>query len=213
MLKLKICGLTDPENILKVIKFKPDMIGFVFYQDSVRSLLNKDMNSIIKLIPSTIKKVGVFVDLDISEINAIIQTYQLDMIQLYHENIHPFQELRNSVKLIKALRIGEITDLKQTEQYEHLADYFLFDTRGDNYGGTGKKFNWQFLKEYHGSILFILSGGIGPEDASKVLELKIPMLYAIDINSKFETKPGIKNIESIKTFKNELQHENTTITN
>ena len=96
---------------------------------------------------------------------------------------------------------------------ENLCDYFLFDTKSDKYGGSGKKFDWHLLKEYKGNIPFILSGGIGSDDAKKVLELKLPMLYGIDINSKFETKPGIKNIELLNYFLKELQHDNTTITN
>ncbi len=212
MCKIKICGLTDPKNIIDVIQLNPDMVGFIFYKNSLRSVLNKNLIDVIQQIPSHIKKVGVFVDLEMMEVKKLIMLYQFDMIQLYHNDLEPFQELRKKVKLIKVVRIGNGEQIKQTEKYVHLTDYFLFDTLGELYGGNGIKFNWQILNEYKGSIPFILSGGIGPEDVANLRELNSPTFFGIDINSKFEIAHGMKDTKKIKNFKNELYHGYNTIT-
>jgi phosphoribosylanthranilate isomerase len=208
MLKLKVCGLTDPKNNNEVIKLKPDMIGFIFYEQSIRNIINKDLSDILMTIPKSIKKVGVFVDLDLESITHCLEKYNLDLIQLYHADINPFQELRSRVKIIKALSIKDKIDIEQTSNYFHLTDYFLFDTKGDKHGGNGIKFEWEILNSYQGDIPFFLSGGINVNDISALNKIDLPTFYGVDINSQFEIIPGIKNTELIKTFKTNLHaHE------
>jgi len=202
MLKLKVCGLTDLENIKQIISLEPDMIGFVFHNASVRNA-NPDLFNKIRL-SNSITKVGVFVDQSRGEIEKIVEQCTLNMIQVYHEDISNLQSLRSKVKIIKAISISNSKDLTLCEKHLDQCDYFLFDTKGEKTGGNGIKFNWQLLENYKLNKPFILSGGISPEDAEKINSLDITQLLGIDINSKFEIKPGIKNIEQIKTFKIKL---------
>ncbi len=197
MLKLKVCGLTEPDNINKITALKPDMIGFVFYEASPRNYTGQ-------FISSTAKRAGVFVDAAPSLVEEKIKEFKLDLIQLYHENIEPFQYLRSQVKIVKAISIKTSEDLDRTKLYKDQCDVFLFDTKGENAGGNGFKFDWRIIDHYQGELPFILSGGIGPQDVDIIKQIEHKKLYGIDINSKFETAPGIKNIELIKQFKNEL---------
>jgi phosphoribosylanthranilate isomerase len=201
MLKLKICGLKDPENIKHIISLKPDMIGFVFYEKSPRNIAG---NEILSEIPADTEKVGVFVDSDPIYIDSAIKKFRLNAIQLYHEDLKPFQRLRTKVKLIKAISIENCSDIYKTRAYQQDCDTFLFDTRGKKAGGNGKKFDWEILHAYTGRIPFFLSGGISPADVPLIKKLKYENMIGIDINSKFELEPGLKNIEAIKQFKEEL---------
>ncbi len=201
MLKLKICGLRDPENIKQVALLNPNMVGFVFYEGSSRNI-TEDVLPIE--IPSSIEKVGVFVNSEISYIDSMVKKFHLNSVQLYHEDLKPFQKLRIKVKLIKALSIEKENDIYKTRSYAQDCDLFLFDTKGKNSGGNGIKFDWQILRTYEGRTPFLLSGGITPGDAELINLLKHENMIGIDINSKFETAPGIKNIEVIKQFRKEL---------
>jgi phosphoribosylanthranilate isomerase len=201
MLKLKICGLTDPQNIKEIIELAPDMIGFIFYESSVRNIQDDNAS---KNIPNSIQKVGVFVDADLTTIEAMIKKHQLNAIQLYHQDISLIQHLRTKVKLIKAIAVNTEADLSQAKLYEKQCDLFLFDTKGEKAGGNGIKFDWNILSSYEGEIPFILSGGIDISDVEHIKVLEHKKLYGIDINSKFEIKPGSKNIQKIKQFKKEL---------
>jgi phosphoribosylanthranilate isomerase len=204
MLKLKVCGLNDPKNINELILLKPDMIGLIFHEGSPRNM----SDFTLKLnIPQNIKKVGVFVDSDPVYVSSLVELFGLNAIQLYHEDLKPFQKLREKVKLIKALPIGNKSDILRTGTYLQDCDLFLFDTKGEKTGGNGIKFDWENLKWYHGGLPFLLGGGISLQDASLLKELKHKNLIGIDINSKFEISPGIKNIDLIRTFKNKL-HDN-----
>jgi phosphoribosylanthranilate isomerase len=201
MLKLKICGLTDPQNIKEIIELAPDMVGFIFYPSSERNIQDDNAS---KDIPHSIQKVGVFVDADQSTIETMIKKHQLNAIQLYHQDISPFQHLRSNVTFIKAISIRTEADLDQTQLYEQQCDFFLFDTKGEKAGGNGIKFDWRILTSYAGEIPFILSGGIDISDVKHIKAIKHKKIYGIDINSKFEIKPGSKNIQKIKQFKKEL---------
>lgn len=201
MLKLKICGLRDPENIKQVALLNPNMVGFVFYEGSSRNI-TEDVLPIE--IPSSIEKVGVFVNSEISYIDSMVKKFHLNSVQLYHEDLKPFRKLRIKVKLIKALSIEKENDIYKTRSYAQDCDLFLFDTKGKNSGGNGIKFDWQILRTYEGRTPFLLSGGITPGDAELINLLKHENMIGIDINSKFETAPGIKNIEVIKQFRKEL---------
>jgi phosphoribosylanthranilate isomerase len=204
MLKLKVCGLKNPQNIKEIAELEPAMMGFVFHKGSPRDVSSDQFNY---EIPSQIEKVGVFVDSDLLYVESVIKRFQLNAIQLYHEDLKPFQRLRAKVKLVKAISIGSRSDIYKTRAYLQDCDLFLFDAKGENAGGNGIKFNWEILETYSGGTPFFLSGGIAPEDASLIKEFKHKNLIGIDINSKFELSRGIKNTELVKQFKNEL-HEN-----
>ncbi|MDO5607585.1 MAG: phosphoribosylanthranilate isomerase [Capnocytophaga sp.] len=192
-------------NIRAVAGLQPDYMGFIFYEKSARYLTDT-----IPDIPSEIRKVGVFVNATSLEINKKISDYPLSAIQLHGNETPEFcQELKQnhpSIEIIKAFSVGKSFDFSILAQYGTIVDYFLFDTKGANPGGNGFTFDWQLLQEYPYSIPFFLSGGIGVEHADAIRQLSesgLP-LYAIDINSRFETQPGIKNIPLLNEFISKL---------
>ncbi len=194
-MKLKICGMKYPENILEVSQLLPDYLGFIFYEKSSRHFDGE-----IPKIPSSIKKVGVFVDACLEEINSKIKKYDLDLIQLHgHETPEFCQNLKqDNIEIIKVFSVDDDFDFEILNQYENVCDYFLFDTKGKLHGGNGVTFNWQILEKYKSQKSLFLSGGIGIDEISKIKTLNLP-IYAIDVNSKFEIKPGLKNINLVRT--------------
>ncbi len=207
MLKVKVCGLTDPENTIETAKVGTDFMGFIFYPGSKRYVGNKPKESLFCKIPSGILKTGVFVNEQPSKIINTMKLYGLDIVQL-HGNESP--EYCNSLKkkglvIIKAFGIGNSFSFKILEQYIKVCEYFLFDTKTGSQGGSGLKFDWRRINEYNLNKQFLLSGGIGPEDASQVKEINHKYLFAVDINSHFEISPGIKNYKKIKEFIKEIK--------
>lgn len=193
-MKLKICGMKYPDNIREVAALLPDYIGFIFYDKSERYFESK-----IPKIPETVKKVGVFVDAKLEKILDKIRKYDLQLIQLHGTESPEYCQLLQclNVKIIKVFSVDEAIDFGMISAYENCCDYFLFDTKGEKPGGNGRTFNWQLLEKYAGSKPIFLSGGIGLEDIPKIQKLNQP-IYAIDINSRFESKPGLKNVELLK---------------
>ncbi|WP_306352192.1 phosphoribosylanthranilate isomerase [Flavobacterium sp. '19STA2R22 D10 B1'] len=204
-MKLKVCGMKYPENIIDVAKLHPDYMGFIFWEKSARYF-----NGIIPDLPESIEKVGVFVDATFREIVSKVRKYQLDIVQL-HGNEQPelckeLKQLFENIKIIKVFSIGEDFDFNRLVPYETSCDYYLFDTKGELPGGNGLPFNWQILERYPYSKPFFLSGGVGIEEHPKIKELietGLP-IHSIDINSKFELEPGLKYIDAIKRFKYEI---------
>ena len=201
--KIKICGMKH--NTLEVAALQPDYLGFIFYEKSPR-----DHSEALPEIPSEIKKVGVFVDASVEMILNRIEKYSLDVAQLHGDERSRFcSELRSHaprVEIWKAFSVGETFDFNQLAAYETVVDKFLFDTKGKNKGGNGFSFDWELLKNYPSKKPFILSGGIGPNhivDIKNTLTSGLP-IYAIDLNSKFELEPGLKNITALKKFQHEL---------
>lgn len=194
---IKVCGMKYAENISELIKNEIDFIGFIFYEKSARYI-----NKIPIEIPKTIKKVGVFVNPDLKEIVKIVRENNLQYVQLHgNESIDFCKALKEyKIRIIKAFSIDENFDFKTTCKYQFYSDYFIFDTKGKNYGGNGVKFNWDLLENYTGETPFLLSGGIKSEDLSKIENFKHKMFEGIDINSGFETEPGLKNIPEITSF-------------
>ena len=142
-----------------------------------------------------------FVDEQIGEVQRIAGEYALDIIQLHgHESPDYIRQLHLSCSLIKAFNIATIDDFTACIPYEGLVDYFLFDTKGQRVGGNGQKFDWSVLKAYRGQTPFLLSGGIGPDDALRIKAFCHPRYAGIDLNSRFELSPGLKDIDSIKRF-------------
>lgn len=208
-MKLKVCGLTQPKNINDLLSLPIDLMGFIFYKPSPRYISNVIDFDYMRSIPKQIKKVGVFVNEPIYSILNTVAHYDLDIVQLHgNESANQCAELKPYVNIIKAFSVDDNFDFSRTEAYQNIVDYFLFDTKTQNYGGSGKQFNWQVLSHYKLNKPFFLSGGINENSVTDILNLNHPQLYGIDINSQFEVTPGIKDKNKINTFINHLQHEN-----
>ncbi len=196
---VKVCGMRDAENIHEVEALGIDLIGFIFWPKSSRYVSERPA-----YLPTNCKRVGVFVDENIEVVKKIAQDYALDYIQLHGNETPDYCALLKGHKLIKAFNIATAEDFEQTKPYEGLVNYFLFDTKGKSVGGNGTKFDWSVLDDYHGTTPFILSGGIGPDDAARIRSFHHPQLAGIDLNSKFEDAPALKNIQKLKTFLEQL---------
>lgn len=199
---VKVCGMRNPDNIRQVDALPGvDWMGFIFWQKSKRYVSEppKDM-------PINKKRVGVFVDEDMEQVKRMAHEYALDIIQLHgHESPDYCQQLREW-KVIKAFNIATPSDLESTKPYEDIADYFLFDTKGKSVGGNGEKFDWSVLNNYEGKTPFLLSGGIGSDDAERINAFHHPQLTGIDLNSGFETSPALKDPSLLRTFLSQLTH-------
>ncbi len=205
-MKLKICGLRDPKNIERLLELQPDFVGFIFYKNSKRhagDVLDEGFSRKI----SGAKKVGVFVDEQPAQILATAEKYGLDAIQLHgNESPEDCKLLKNSgLQVIKAFSVGSDFDFSKTKIYENVADFFLFDTKGDAPGGNGMPFDWSILKKYRGETPFFLSGGIAADDAEKIVKISHPKLAGVDINSCFETAPGLKNVGEVARFRQQIR--------
>ena len=202
-MKIKVCGMRNSENILNLIALKPDFVGFIFYNKSKRFVADFPQVE----FPAEVKKVGVFVNESVSEIIKKVNEHKLDLVQLHGDETPQFcNNLKSNQvsKIIKAFSVNESFDFDVTKPYENSCNYFLFDTKGKNYGGNGIKFNWKILQNYKGKIPFLLSGGISVNDVLEVNKINHPKFIGIDVNSGFEIEPALKNIEKLKEFKNNL---------
>lgn len=202
---IKICGMKYPDNIQAVSALKPDFMGFIFYPKSPRYAEPLDGKALSFLSPKT-KKIGVFVNENMENILTIAYRYKLDGMQLHGSELEDMCSKLKSLRytVIKAFPIAEAYNFKVTKAYEEVCDYFLFDTKTEGYGGSGIKFNWQILKEYKGETPFLLSGGIESDDIEALQKIDHPKLAGIDLNSKFELKPGLKDVPLLKEFISKL---------
>ena len=208
-MKLKVCGLTKTDQIHELISMKVDFLGFIFYKKSPRYVLNHLSLSEISGIKHS-GKVGVFVNESVENIVAIAEDTALNYIQLHGDEEENFiDELRNKlnkeIKIIKVFRVGsEFGNLKfKIQNLKSDGDYFLFDTDSKAFGGTGKTFNWQLLNELEIPKPYFLSGGISPINFNDIQKIR-QQPFALDINSKFETEAGNKDLEKIKNFYEKL---------
>jgi len=208
-MKLKVCGLKSPENIKDIAKLDVDFMGFIFVERSKRFVGDTLNKEIVDKIPKHIKKIAVFVNARSEDILWTLKDYEdeFDFVQCHGDETPQFcSDLKKmGFGIIKAFQMDEEFDFNQLTNYESVADYYLFDTSSKNYGGSGKKFDWNLLEKYKGNKPFFLSGGIKPEDVEQLKNLKHPKLFAFDINSGFEDKPGFKNVALIDTFCNQLK--------
>ena len=201
--KLKICGMKDSENITEISALQSDYLGFIFWEKSKR---NMTLDSIPELLETT-KRVGVFVNTSIQEIASKINQYQLDIIQLHGDESVIFCKnvKKLGVEVIKVFSMDSTFNFSVVKEYVLAVDYFLFDTKGKLPGGNGITFDWNVLENYHFNVPYFLSGGIGTTEIDGLKEfLKSPAAkkcYAIDVNSRFEKKPGIKNKIKLQKFK------------
>lgn len=194
--------MRDGQNIRELVELQPDYIGFIFYPKSKRFVGDGWNQSFAQFIPENIKKTGVFVDSTFEDIKANTERYRLDAIQLHGNESGEFcQKVKGlEVEVTKAFPIKDSSDFGHMAEYSEVTDYFLFDTKTDLYGGSGKKFDWNILNNYTQNKKFFLSGGISVDDAETLLSLNHPSVYCIDINSRFETEPGLKNISQVNQF-------------
>lgn len=202
---IKVCGMREPENIRAVEQTNIDWMGFIFWPRSSRFV-----SAPPSYLPKKAKRVGVFVDAGTDDIRQHTSDYGLDLIQLHgHESPGDLRSLRSvfhgtSPLIIKAFSIAEPADLDRTALYEGIADYFLFDTKTPLPGGSGIKFDWTVLTGYRGQTPFILSGGIAPDDVQRIHSFKHEKLAGIDLNSRFETAPALKDTELLVRFLSQL---------
>lgn len=201
---VKVCGLRDEENVTAVIDAGADMIGLIFYPKSPRYVGNNAdrLKKIFYHEGRRIKKIGVFVDAPQEQILKITDDYKLDYVQL-HGNESPdecYTLQKRGLAVIKAFSIESDSDIEATREYEGRADYFLFDTKSDTHGGSGKQFDWKLLSAYAGNTLFLLSGGIGPDSLAELKNAKHPLMVGIDLNSCFESAPAVKDVKVLRNF-------------
>lgn len=201
-MRVKVCGMTEIENLQAIAMAKPDYFGFIFYEKSPRAIN-------IKTLPNfkNIQKIGVFVNATHDFILQNQKQYKLNGVQLHgEENVSYLKALKEkspqNLKIFKAISVGNASDFKAISRYENLVDMIVLDTKTKLRGGSGQQFDWNLLNYYDAEIPFLLSGGINENDAQKVLELKTihPKMIGVDINSKFEIKPGIKDVDKVNTF-------------
>lgn len=197
-LTIKVCGMKKISNILEIATLSPNYIGFIFYNSSRRFVGN---NFILPKLKKC-KKVGIFVNDIITNIVNKTIINNLDFVQL-HGNESPkycYDIMKKGIKIIKAFGINEKFNFNKLTSFKDICSYFLFDNKTIDYGGSGKKFNWNKINEYNIEIPFFLSGGISINDIEKILSFSHPNFFGIDINSHFETSPGIKDFNNIKKF-------------
>lgn len=208
-MKLKVCGMKYQDNIEAVANLQPDFLGFIFHEQSPRHF-----EGVITDLPNSIHKVGVFVDKTVEFIANQIVKHKLSAIQLHgHESPEMCRILKSTnAKVIKVFSIKDTFDFSVLVPYEEVCDYYLFDTKGKLPGGNGYAFNWDILTDYPSTKPFFLSGGIGldqVEDLKKFQESSASeYCFAIDVNSKFEIEAGLKNIEELRMFKQNLSFRN-----
>jgi len=193
--------MREPGNIRQVTGLKPEYMGFIFYPGSKR-YAGRLSPAEFKHLRGSIQPVAVFVNASREEILSTCKSYSIRILQLHGNEPPEFcQTMREEgFQVIKAFRVGRKMDIENMERFTGVCDFILLDTSGYGYGGTGKKFDWKQLRDYSLDLPFFLSGGIGPEDAGRIKEMEIPPLYAVDLNSRFEKKPGVKNTEEIENF-------------
>lgn len=197
---IKVCGLTRFEDMERIAEMGVQYGGMIFYDQSPRFAEGKMDVGKVKTFKG-IKKVGVFVNADKKYISKQIERYGLDLLQLHGDETPGFcNEVHQYLPVIKACRIKDQNDIKKIDSYTGVCDYFLFDTYGELYGGNGHIFNWKLLDEYRDRVPFFLSGGIGMSEVEQIRSFSHPVLFAVDINSRFEVEPGIKNMKEIKQF-------------
>lgn len=195
--------MRELDNIRQVAGLNIHWIGFIFYRKSKRYMQYE-----LPMINRRIKKVGVFVNATLQEITETALYYHLDYLQLHgNETSETCAILKSKgYSIIKAFSVGTEEDIKQTDGYEGIVDHFLFDTKCEGFGGSGKSFDWSILSEYKGNTPFLLSGGITSKSIEDIKNFHHPLFAGIDLNSGFETEPGLKDIKKLDSFINKIRN-------
>ena len=209
-MSIKVCGITTMKQLQQLDGLEVAFAGLVFYKKSLRYVGDKISSEELSDADLDIKKVGVFVNAEFDEIMETVEEYGLDVVQLHgDETPYLCKQISNEVETIKVFRIDDKSDTLMDfilKDYDDVCDYYLFDTAAKNgFGGTGKKFDWKQIAESKIEKPFFLSGGIGPDDAMLVKKFKHPDYYGVDINSRFEKEPGIKDMAMVLQFIHSLK--------
>jgi len=199
--------MKEPDNLQQVCGLVPDFVGYIFFKASTRYVGEKPDEALFSIPGDTITRVGVFVNEPLLSIRNIGESGWLDVVQLHGSETPEYCKtlVNEGIHVIKAIGPRDLDTIKRLEDYYGVVHYFLFDSAGGGSGGTGEKFDWSLLKKYTLPIPFLLSGGIGPDDAYSIRELDHLLLRGVDVNSKFEEAPGFKNIKALKGFIKEIR--------
>lgn len=201
---VKVCGMRESDNIREVETLQPTMMGFICWDKSPRY---------VAAVPSYLPKcqrVCVFVNPSINYALQMADSFKADYLQLHGSETPDFcQKLKQAtgLKIIKAISIANSADIEKSKKYQGIADIMLFDTKCASVGGSGVKFDWSVIENYDGVTPFMLSGGIGPDDAESILSIKHPMFAGVDLNSRFESAPAMKDVLKLKEFITEIRYE------
>ncbi|MDR2809153.1 MAG: phosphoribosylanthranilate isomerase [Tannerellaceae bacterium] len=211
---IKVCGMRHIDNIRRVAALKVDWLGFIFHPESQR-YVNAEAGEALReeIQDAPFGKVGVFVHASAEEMIDTAIRYGLDYLQLHgNESPEVCRTLQQQgFSLIKAFSVAGAEDLERTASYRGLADYFLFDTKCENHGGSGRSFDWSLLSAYQGETPFLLSGGIRPDSLDAIRRFRHPRLAGFDLNSGFEILPGKKDVEKLAPFVRTLQTEHLSL--
>lgn len=198
--------MRSPENIDALMRLQPDYMGLIFYEKSPRYVGDLQVTD-LQNMPEDVIKTGVFVNEDIAVINSLVERFNLRAVQL-HGNESPALcvQLRSKVTVLKAFGVDENFNFDTLNDYAGSVDYFLFDTKTVTHGGSGQTFNWQVLENYKLNVPFFLSGGLSLENLENIKHIKHPAFYGVDLNSRFETEPGLKDTEKLREAFNLLRN-------
>lgn len=200
----KICGMRDSQNVWAVAELQPNYMGFIFYKDSPRFVGNQF--EVPANLPTSMKRVGVFVNESLDRVLALVQKHRLDFVQLHGDEPVGYAEaLKKITGVIKVFRVDEDFDFSATAEFETVSDFFLFDTKGTYFGGNAIQFDWNLLQKYVGNVPFFLSGGISPSTIQDLESFSHQKFYALDINSGVEEQPAFKSVEKIKDLLHSLE--------
>lgn len=202
---IKCCGVNNPESIRSLAALGLDLMGFIFWSGTARAALQLDP-AVLDVLPVSMGRVGVFVNEDYKVILPVTGNYGLSHVQLHgQESPELCERIRcTGLKVIKAFPVACAEDLNAVARYEGSCDYYLFDTKSILPGGSGMQYDWSLLEHYKGTTPFLLSGGISSQDAKRILQFRHPQFAGIDINSRFETAPGVKDVALIRQFLKEI---------
>lgn len=198
---IKVCGMCDPDNIRSVASLAPMLMGFIFYKSSPRDASALDPE-VVRSLPHFIRPVALFVNSDEDHIMDITSRYGIKIVQLHGDETPEFcDRLRTKgLTVFKALPVSTESDVKDAKRYDGYVDLLVFDSRSASRGGSGKQFDWQLLHHYDGTTHYLIGGGVGPDDIDHIIDAMLPLMAGIDINSRFEISPGIKDISKLITF-------------
>ena len=199
--------MKEPANLEQVCNLGPDYVGYIFFKGSRRYVGDKPDTALFAIPDNRMSRVGVFVNEPLLSLKRIIDSGWVDMVQLHGTETPEYCKtlVNEGVHVIKALDPDALENGDSLKAYYGVVHYFLFDTAGEGQGGTGRKFNWDLMRDYSIPVPFLLSGGIGPDDAKAIRELDLLYFHGVDVNSRFEIAPGQKNIELLKGFINEIR--------
>ena len=199
-MKIKICGLKHKTNLFDVVEAGVDYVGMIFYEKSPRFVLDSLYPEDVWFLPDEVEKIGVFVNASFDEIKKYAKLYQLNLIQLHgNETPEVCKQLQNlGYGVIKAFGVDESFDFNRLKPYHTSVDFFLFDTKTSDHGGSGITFDWNILTNYTLDIPIFIGGGVGLENLNELLNFNFPFLYSVDMNSKLEIEPGLKDISKVQ---------------